>query len=159
MATIELRIILDVPDGTSVNLVGADALGAEASGGEPSPLHKVRATIGEHVPSAYRSWVQLYVDRCIELGCDIQPGGGDRTDYFNIYPPSRCRQVRVGGVTYSSSRTAVYVGDIDLEGYRLAQPTYNSGRYAYPKLPHLDSADAVEEAVALTKLAIERTER
>ena len=159
MPIIELRIILDVPDGTTVNLVGADAVSGDSEAGEPTSLAKVLAAIGEHVPSAYRSWVQLYVDRCTELGCNIQPGGGGRTDYFNIYPPSRCRQVRVAGVTYSSSRTAVYVGDIALEGYSRAQPTYNSGRYAYPKLPHLDSADAVEEAVALTKLAIERTER
>lgn len=159
MPTIELRIILDVPEGTSVNLVGADTMSPDTSGDEPTPLERVRAAIAEHVPTAYRDWVNRYVDRCAELGCDVQPGGGNRTDYFNIYPPSRCRQVRIAGVTYSSSRTAVFVGDLDLEGYNLAQPTYNSGRYAYPKLPHLDSAAAVDEALRLTTLAIERTER
>lgn len=159
MTTIELRIILDVPDGTSVTVEGAEPTGPDPQNGEQTPLDRVRAAIAEHVPSTHRSWVNRYVDECLELGCQIQPGGGDRTDYFNVYPPSRCRQVRVAGVTYSSSRTAVFVGDLDLDGYRLAQPTYNSGRYAYPKLPRLDSAEAVDEAVRLTKVAIERTER
>lgn len=90
---------------------------------------------------------------------DVGVGGGDRTDYFNVYPPQRCRPVRVAGVTYSSSRTAVYAGDIELTDFQVAQKTFNGDRYAYPKLPHLDSAAAVDEAVELTKRAIKRTER
>lgn len=76
-----------------------------------------------------------------------------------MYPPARCRRSRVSAITYSSSRTALYTGAIDLSDYEHAVKTLNSGTYAYPKLPHLDSDEAVAEALSLTETAIERLER
>jgi hypothetical protein len=158
MPTIELKITLEVPDGTNVNVVTNGVAESEPKA-EMTPEQRVRAAINENVPTKFRSWVNQYVDECLKLGCEVEPGGGNRTDYFNVYPPKRCRRVRVAGVTYSSSRTAAYTGDIDLAGYRLAQETYNGDHYAYPKLPQLDSGEAVAEAVRLTQEAIKRTER
>jgi hypothetical protein len=120
----------------------------------------VREAIARFAPSRYRGWIDRYVERCVaELGCTAEVGGGKREDYLNVFPPARCRRARVSGVTYSSGRTAVYTGPIPLDRFNLAQQTCNSGKYAYPKLPHLDSEAAVNEAIELTKIAIDRLEK
>jgi hypothetical protein len=80
-------------------------------------------------------------------------------NYVNVFAPPGHRRARVAGITYSSSRTAIFAGGIDLSEYQLAQETINGDRYAHPKLPHLDSAEAVDEAISLTKRAISRFER
>ncbi len=56
-------------------------------------------------------------------------------------------------------RTALFTGAIDLSAFEHAVETFNSGTYAYPKLPHLDSDEAVDEALKLTAIAIQRLER
>jgi hypothetical protein len=149
--------MVDVPDGTTVR-VSTDGVGAT---GEEAIPPEVADAIEKFVPSRYREGVVSYLERCVaELGCNVSMPDSDRkNEYVNLYPPPQCRRARVSAVTYSSSRTGVFTGDIDLDDYELAEKTYNGDRYAYPKLPHLDSRKAVDEAIALSKIAIARLER
>jgi hypothetical protein len=159
MPTITLKITIEVPPGLDVNVSteGADQPSASSDNVVPEDIVD---TVRRLVPTRYLKWTELYLERCVsELGCTVEFPGGDRDDYVNVFAPPRCRRARVSGITYSSSRTAVYAEPIDVSSFRYAQETMNGGRYAYPKLPHLDSAEAVDEAIELTKLAIKRFER
>ncbi len=153
----KFTITIDVPDGSIINT----EVEQQADSVQVAIPPDVVARIEQLVPSRFRKNVFEYVRRSVdELGCEVVVPDSDRRDeYFNIYPPARCRRARVAGVTYSSSRTAVYAGAIDLDGFILAEQTLNSGVYAYPKLPHLESHEAVEEALHLTQIAIKRVER
>jgi hypothetical protein len=158
MPSITITINLEVPEGVDVN-VSTSTDGSEAlEAGIPAA---VQAKIDRLVPSRYREYFEDYVLRAItELGCTVEVPDNDRKDdYLNVYPPARCRRSRVSGITYSSSRTAVYTGAIPLSGYDHAVETNNNGKYAYPKLPHLDSTEAVDEALRLSAVAIQRLER
>jgi hypothetical protein len=157
MPTITITIDLDVPDGTEVNIATTQP-GPDHSNGIPADVH---AAIERLVPSRYRAYFEMYISRAIlEQGCTAEiPDNPRKDEYLNVYPPARCRRSRVSGITYSSSRTALYTGAIDLSGYEHAVETLNSGTYAYPKVPHLDSVEAVDEALKLTAIAIERLER
>lgn len=161
MSTITITITLDVPDGTQVAVVSAAGTTAELGLDAAGLPADVRGSIDRLVPSKYRTFALEYLSRCVlELGCTVEIPSGERQDeYLNVYPPPRCRRARVAGLTYSSTRTAIYAGAIDLAGYALAVQTMNSGVYAYPKLPHLDADAAVNEAFQLTREAIARVER
>jgi hypothetical protein len=157
--SITITINLDVPEGTSVNVTtNQPEVEAFNAGGIPAA---VQAKINSLVPSRYRPYFEDYVQRVItEYGCTVEIPDNDRKDdYLNVYPPARCRRSRVSGITYSSSRAAIYTGAIDLAGFELAVETFNNDKYAYPKLPHLDSQEAVDEALRLSAIAIERLER
>lgn len=158
MPTITITIDLDVPDGTEVNITTTKPTSDNSANGIPA---EVQAAIEHLVPSRYRPFFESYVSRAIlEQGCTAEiPDNPRRDEYLNMYPPARCRRSRVSGITYSSSRTALFTGAIDLSGFEHAVETLNSGIYAYPKLPHLDSAEAVDEALKLTAIAIRRLER
>jgi len=158
MPAITITITLDVPDGTEVNITTTQPTADETGNGIPAD---VQAAIERLVPSRYRSYFEMYISRAIlEQGCTAEiPDNPRKDEYLNVYPPSRCRRSRVSGITYSSSRTAVFTAAIDLSGYEHAMETLNSGTYAYPKVPHLDSVDAVGEALKLTAIAVQRLER
>lgn len=158
MPVISITINLDVPEGTEVNVATTRPTADEPVNGIPAD---VQAAIERLVPSRYRSNVELYVRRAIlEQGCSAEiPDNPRKDEYLNMYPPSRCRRSRVSGITYSTSRTALFTGPIDLSGYEHAMETLNSGIYAYPKVSRLDSIDAVDEALKLTAIAVQRLER
>jgi hypothetical protein len=157
MPTITITINLDVPDGTEVKIQTTNDT-KELSAGLPAD---VADRVERLVPTRYRPYVTSYLERATaELGCIPEvPDSERRDEYVNVFPPARCRRARVSGLSYSSSRTALYTGPIDLDGFTLAEQTFNSGTYAYPKLAHLDSDAAVDEALELTKIAIARFER
>ncbi len=158
MPTITFTITIETPEGVTFKISG-DETGMPT---EAETLPKVVLDAIERlVPTRYRPFAFDYVNRCVsELGCSVEVGGGQRRDeYLSLFPPPRCRRARVAGMTYSSTRTAIYCGTPDLQGFSEAQPTLNSGVYAYPKLPHLESENAVNEAIELTKKAIDRLER
>lgn len=156
MSTITISISLDVPDGTTVNIKTVDDSKTEATGLSAEVADRVERL----VPTRYRPYVKSYLERVAELGCIPEvPDSERRDEYVNVFPPERCRRARVSGLSYSSSRTALYTGPVDLDGYTLAEQTFNSGTYAYPKLAHLDSEVAVQEALQLTEVAIARFER
>ena len=158
VSTITITITLDVPAGTQVAVQASESDTDKSFERIPA---EVLDALDRLVPSRYRQHAKEYIDRCVrELECSVQlPVGARQFEYLNIFPPQRCRRTRVAGLTYSSTRTALYTGAIDLAGYSAAEQTMNSGVYAYPKLAHLDSALAVKEALALTKIAIARVER
>ena len=175
MPTITFMISIDVPDGVTVtsNLTDSatDTTGLRseaASAGAPRTgptgidrYPEVVARIDRLVPARFRPFVREYARRCVEeLDCELTlPDSDRREEYFNVYPPPYCRRSRVAGVTYSSSRTGVFTGPIELEGFEVAEPTYNSGRYAYPKLAQLATDEAVNEAIRLSVQAIDRLTR
>ncbi len=153
-----VTITFNFPEGTDarVTTVGAPSDGPSESATVPTAIANA---IEERVPRRYRQWVQQYLRRCVEeLRCTAEFPAG-RTDYVNLFPPAPYRRKRVAAVTYSSSRTAIFAGPVDLGGFDLARETLNSGRYVNPKLPHLDSTEAVDEAIVLTRLVIEDRER
>ena len=159
MPTITMTITLEVPDGTEALISTPDAAAPTPAADSGVPADVLEA-IRSRVPTRFREFVERYVTQCVdELGCVAELARGGRGDYLNMFPPPRCRKARVSGVTYSSSRTPVYTGAIDLAGYERAVETIDGGRYKYPKLPHLDDDLSVEEAIRLTKIAIERLER
>jgi hypothetical protein len=172
LPTLTLTITIDLPEGsavtTAVSPVAAERAPSEsplavantaADGADRYP--DVASRIERLVPERLRPFVRSFADRCVnDLDCELTlPDSERRDEYFNVYPPPRCRRSRVAGVTYSSSRTGVFAGDIDLDGFTLAEPTYNGDRYAYPKLAQLASSDAVDEAVRLAEIAINRLGR
>lgn len=161
MATITITITLEVPEGTDVAFgseVNTVADTHREATGLPADVHTL---VDRYVPTRYREYAVGYLTRCVnELGCMVEIPSGDRQhEYVNVFPPLRCRRARVAGLTYSSTRTALYTGAIDLSGYHVAEETLNSGVYTYPKVAHLDSEDAVTEALELTRRAIARVER
>jgi len=157
MPAITLTITLNVPDGTNVT-IAEDGITSEGSNSRVPP--EIVERVQQQVPARYREWVTLFLERCvIELGCTAEIPGGDRDDYVNVFAPPGYRRARVAGITYSSSRTVIFAGDIDLSGFQLAQETISAGRYVHPNLLHLDSEQAVEEAIELTQIAIARFER
>ena len=147
-----------MPLGTAVE-VSTDA-GKVSESATDLPSDVVDA-IEQYVPTRYREAVKTYLQRCVtELNCTVEmPDSDRRFEYVNVYPPPRCRRSRVSAVTYPSGRTAVFTGPIDLDGFKLAEKTMNGDTYAYPKLPHLDSSQAIDEAIELAKRAIKRLER
>jgi hypothetical protein len=154
--TITLTIQIEVPEGAIV-AIKTSGESTITDGGLPTEVQEAVDTL---VPARFRPWVMLYLERCAaELGCQAEVPTGNRHNYLNVFPPARCRRARVAAITYTSSRTAIYCGPRPLAGYDFAEETYNSGEYAYPKLPVLESEKAVNEAVELTKLAIHRLER
>jgi hypothetical protein len=161
MATVTITITLDVPDGTNVTFDAGSSATTDAEPGVAGLPSDVQASVDRFVPTRYREHAVEYLTKCVtELGCTVEiPSGERQNEYLNIYPPARCRRARVAGLTYSSTRTAIYTGPIDLTGYEIAMETLNSGVYTYPKLAHLDSDAAVAEAMQLTRDAIARVER
>ena len=161
MATITITITLDVPDGTQVALDNGSSGSVDTVSAATGPSAEVQALVERYVPSRYREYTTRYLQACVdELECVAEVPSGDRQhEYLNIFPPPRCRRVRVAGITYSSTRTALYTGAIDLDGFHIAEETKNNGVYAHPKVAHLDSDDAVTEALELTRCAIARVER
>jgi len=157
MPIITITIGLDVPEGTEVNITTTQPA-PDYSNGIPA---EVQTAIERLVPARYRDFFEMYVRRAIlEHGCTAEiPDNPRRDEYLNIYPPARCRRSRVSSLTYRTSRTALFTGAIELPGYEHAVKTFNSGTYAYPKVPHLESAEAVDEALKLTAIAIQRLER
>lgn len=161
MSKITITITLDVPEGTQIHVeTAAPQVVADAVPPLGVPA-EVEDLLSRLVPKSMRPHAHAFLERCVvELGCSLEmPEGERRLDYINLYPPQHCRRSRVAALTYSSTRTAIYTGPIDLVGYTLAQRTMNSGVYAYPKLPHLTSDRAIDEAIALVKIAIARLER
>lgn len=161
MATITITITLDVPDGTHVAFDTAANTVADTQGEATGLPDDVQTLVDRYVPTRYREYAVRYLTHCVdELGCMVEiPSGERQHEYLNVFPPLRCRRARVAGLTYSSTRTALYTGAIDLSGYHVAEETLNSGVYAYPKVAHLDSEEAVTEALELTRRAIARVER
>lgn len=160
MAKITFTITVDVPEGFGVTFdTPLTATITELPAGIPEV---VQALMNTYVPERYQPFAQRYVERCItELGCTVEsPDSAARvSEYLNIFPPPRCRRARVSALTYTSTRTAVYCGTVALDGYKLAEQTLSNGTYVHPKLAQLDSNEAVDEAIELTKLAIKRVER
>ncbi|MCU1400560.1 MAG: hypothetical protein JWN62_3669 [Acidimicrobiales bacterium] len=155
MPTITLKITIDVPDGATVRVETTDI--DTASAGIPA---EVLDRINRLVPSRFRPNVIAYLEAVIALDCTVEvPDSERREEYVNIYPPARCRRSRAASIYYASSRTAVWAGTIELDDFDLAEKTFNGHTYAYPKVPHLENAKAVEEATRLTEMAIQRLER
>ena len=155
MSTITLT--LDVPDGTTFTITTNQPEQAGIS-------TDILEAISRLVPARYQGWLEEYLNKAInDLGCTVEfPNSTKRKfEYINVFPPARCRRKVVSGITLASTRTALrsLKDPIDLSGYKHAVETYNSGVYAYPKVPHLDSAEAVEEALMLLVMAIQQAER
>ncbi len=163
MPTVTMTLTINLPEGASLDVaVERHEVDGAANRGAGPALYppEVAEAIEALTPSRYQKHVRSYLEAAVaDLGCSVEVPGGNRTDYFNVFAPPRCRRARVAGITYKSSRTAVFAGEVDLSRFDHAVETLNSGRYAYPKLPHLDSDGAVHEALELTRIAIERFER
>lgn len=161
MATITITITLDVPDGTQVAFDTGSSHTAGPVDETTGLSTEVQTLVERYVPKKYREHTIRYLNACVdELDCVVEVPAGDRQhQYLNIFPPPRCRRARVAGLTYSSTRTALFTGAIDLGDFHVAEETKNNGVYAHPKVAHLNSDDAVTEALELTRRAIARVER
>ncbi len=114
MPAITLTITIDVPEGVD----SRSPTPTEAATATTVPVN-VLERVRRLVPTRYREFVERYLERCVsELGCSIEFPSGKRTDYVSVFPPPHCKRVRVSSVNYSTSRTGVFAGHIELDRYK-----------------------------------------
>lgn len=167
----ELRDV--VFNGISLSAVSADSAEpesveewrAEAIADDRGVLgREVVDFIDNQLNPKFRPYVVRYLTHCvIFLKCTVEVPDVKVKNYLNIYPP-RATHVRrrLGGlmITPSSSRLGMTgLGDIDLSEFDEVVPTYENGKYVYPKIPMLDSDERVDEAIRLSQLALLALER
>jgi hypothetical protein len=128
----------------------------ESATGVPSP---VRELIREYSSPAMAPFVGAFAERCaaeLELSLE-RPESGERK-YVNGYPPKRYGAKRAVAFDAKSGRAEIYCRPENADGRDHAEAVLNNGVPFAVKV-YLQSPDAVDEAVELTKIGLQERER
>lgn len=157
--TFTVAVTVDTPENMSVDLQLGD-LGASPTAtdyGDPetgSPLPAEALAVVRNGDRFSAHLREAYIRRCIDdLGLHVSgPRTGERT-YINFLPPGVSRG-RVASLA-PSGRAAIIVPPEAADDFETAVPLLNDGVPVRVKV-YLTSEQAVEDAIALTKLAAVR---
>lgn len=148
---ITLTLQIETGDADVLDIRVADPTSGATSaplGDDISPL--ARRMIEEQAPPSIAQFEMDFAERCVtELQLRVEPPSGGRT-YVNLYPPKRYGSKRAANVTTTSGRAEIFCDPSNAADFKHAEVVENKGEPVAVKV-YLTSAEAVEEAVELTR--------
>jgi hypothetical protein len=158
--TITLVITLEVETADADNI--DIRLGEVASPLVETATSKVPADvvemIDEYAPPSMAPFQMDFAERCVaELDLDLQRPTGERK-YVNGYPPKRFGAKRAAAFDVKSGRVEIYCRPENADGRHTAEVVTNNNEPFAVKV-YLQSSDAVEQAIDLTRIGLEERGR
>lgn len=126
---------------------------SEASGPIPRAVADLLARVA---PARVAEFERKYLERVItELDLDAQlPDSTNRRhEYVNLYPPTRYGARRASAFGFKSGRVEIYVSPSHATEFEHGEVVLHNGQPTWVRV-YLTSDEAVDDAVALTKLGL-----